>query len=100
MPPSGHYVTLPKPVASSPGAGDSGGSSGGSGSSGGGGLTPTQQNAYDTLKALFHTYDLDSLAPEILKLIQQGYTNDTIPTMLATRFARRMGSVLSLLRNT
>jgi hypothetical protein len=48
----------------------------------GGGLTQPQQNAYDVLKSLFHTYDLDSLAPEILKMIQNGYDTSTIPTLL------------------
>ncbi len=45
-------------------------------------LTDTQRNAYTLLKDLFHTYNLDTLAPEILTLIQKGYQQDTIPVML------------------
>jgi len=69
-------VTLPKPVTQPPTTTPP------TTTPPGGGLNQQQQNAFDTLKALFHTYDLDSLAPEILKMIQNGYDTSTIPTLL------------------
>lgn len=41
-----------------------------------------QRNAYETLKRLFDSYGLSSLAPKILEFTQQGYGPDTIALML------------------
>lgn len=45
-------------------------------------LDPTKRNAYELLVDLFRQYDLETLAPQILKLIQSGYDSTTIGTML------------------
>jgi len=41
-------------------------------------LNPTQQNAYTYLMDLFNSYDLGTLAPRILDMIQKGYDTDSI----------------------
>lgn len=46
------------------------------------GLDPTKRNAYDALVNLFKSYGLETLAPKILEMIQQGYGSDTITLML------------------
>jgi hypothetical protein len=45
-------------------------------------LKGEQRDAYLALKALFHQYDLDSLAPKIFEYVQQGYGADTISILL------------------
>lgn len=52
------------------------------GTPGGDGLTGDQENAYQQVLALFKEYDLASLAPQILKFVQQGYDQTTISIML------------------
>ena len=42
------------------------------------GLTGDQRNAYSALVNLFNTYGLGTLAPDILKYVQQGFNSDTI----------------------
>lgn len=45
--------------------------------------TPVDQNAYNALVKIFQTFDLGSLAPDILKLVQQGITDaPTVELML------------------
>lgn len=43
-----------------------------------GALTGDQRNAYSALTNLFNSYGLGSLAPDILKYVQQGFNSDTI----------------------
>lgn len=45
-------------------------------------LTGTNRDAYEALKNLFKQYDLDSLAPDILRFIQNGYSSDTVALLL------------------
>lgn len=45
-------------------------------------LTTDQVNAYQQVLNLFKQYDLDSLAPAILKFAQQGYDTTTISVLL------------------
>jgi len=47
-----------------------------------GGLNPNQRDAYSYLVQIFNSYGLSSLAPEILKYVQQGYQSDTISLLL------------------
>jgi hypothetical protein len=42
------------------------------------GLTGTNRDAAVALESLFHSYGLDTLAPQIVKMIQQGFSSDTI----------------------
>lgn len=46
------------------------------------GLTGDQENAYEQVLGLFKQYDLETLAPQILKMVQQGYDQTTISVML------------------
>lgn len=66
-----------------------GGVSGGHPPVGGGGstdplgaLTGDQRNAYSALVMIFNQYGLGSLAPNILKYVQQGFNSDTITLLL------------------
>lgn len=45
-------------------------------------LDPDERNAYEMVLDLFRRYDLDTLAPQILKMVQAGYDATTISTML------------------
>lgn len=45
-------------------------------------LKGDQRDAYLALKAEFHKYDLDTLAPKIFDYVQQGYGADTISLLL------------------
>lgn len=45
-------------------------------------LTGDQRNAYSALVDVFNQYGLSSLAPDILKYIQQGFNSDTIALLL------------------
>jgi hypothetical protein len=45
-------------------------------------LDPSERNAYELLRDLFKQYNLETLAPEILTLVQKGYTQNTIMVML------------------
>lgn len=45
-------------------------------------LTGDQRNAYSALVTIFNSYDLGSLAPDILKYVQQGFNSDTISLLL------------------
>ena len=45
-------------------------------------LTGDQRNAYSALVSIFNSYDLGSLAPDILKYVQQGFNSDTISLLL------------------
>jgi hypothetical protein len=47
-----------------------------------GGLTPDQENAYQLVLSLFKQYDLETLAPQILKMVQNGFDTATISVML------------------
>lgn len=76
-------VTPPKPVVVKPVdpyAGDPG-------------LSSDQRNAYELVTSMFKQYGLETLGPQILKMVQSGYDSATIGTMLQetqeykTRFA-------------
>jgi len=45
-------------------------------------LNSGQQNAYDALTAMLKGWGLQALAPDVLKLIQQGHDQGNIPTLL------------------
>jgi hypothetical protein len=45
-------------------------------------LEPDQQNAYVLLQQMLSDWGLDSLAPEVLHLLQDGYTQNQIPVLL------------------
>lgn len=45
-------------------------------------LTGDQRNAYSALVSIFNSYGLGSLAPDILKYVQQGFNSDTISLLL------------------
>jgi len=45
-------------------------------------LNDEQDNAYAILTQMLNDWDLASLAPEVLKLLQQGYTQTQIPVLL------------------
>lgn len=64
------------------GATGGGTSTGGSSSDPLGALTGDQRNAYSALVDVFNTYGLGSLAPDILKYVQQGFNSDTISLLL------------------
>lgn len=45
-------------------------------------MTQPGQNAYEFLVDMLHRWDLDALAPEALRLVQDGYTETQIPVLL------------------
>lgn len=45
-------------------------------------LSGKDRDAYAALVAVFRSYGLDSLAPEILKMVQEGFSSDTITLKL------------------
>ena len=45
-------------------------------------LTNDQQDAYQTLLGIFNSYDLGTLAPKILQLVQEGHSPDSITMLL------------------
>lgn len=45
-------------------------------------LTGSQRDAYAALVELFKSYGLETLAPQILRMIQEGYSSDTIALQL------------------
>ena len=46
------------------------------------GLPGQERDAYAALKTLFNSYGLDSLAPKILRYLQDGFASDTITALL------------------
>lgn len=52
------------------------------GASGSDPLTSQQQGVYDYLRQVFAGYGLEALAPDILKMVQQGYDGSTITYLL------------------
>jgi hypothetical protein len=86
----GHPIPGPTPAPKPPVVGP-GGVAGGHppvGGSGGGTpdplsqLTGDQRNAYSALVTIFNSYNLGSLAPDILKYVQNGFNADTITLLL------------------
>lgn len=61
-----------------PGRSSNGGGSGGSG----GGLDGAGQSAYDVLVAMLRDWGLDELAPDVLRLLQDGHTQDQVSLLL------------------
>lgn len=47
-----------------------------------GGLGEEEQNAYQVLLAMLRSWGLESLAPEVLRLLQDGYTQEQVPILL------------------